>query len=255
MISILFAVGSFLTCLVAASRSLKLGLCAIIGVGYIYGIARANYPDSWTYMMFDVGAIGLYIAQLWKPMTPAQRAGSHDLRVWLAILIGWPVLLFIAFPSDYPLVEAVGLRANVFLLPFLLFGARLTNDDLKDVALFLAVLNLAAVALGTVEFFIGIEPFFPVNEVTDIIYKSRDLVGRTAYRIPSSFSSAHAFAGAMAMTLPVLIGAWKQQQHEQRWESLLLAAAVVASFVGVFMDRWSATSALMGRTRDTTSNR
>jgi hypothetical protein len=33
----------------------------------------------------------------------------------------------------------------------------------------------------------------------------------------------------------VLIGAWKQQQHEQRWESLLLAAAVVASFVGVFM--------------------
>ena len=235
MISILFAVGSFLTCLVAASRSLKLGLCAIIGVGYIYGIARANYPDSWTYMMFDVGAIGLYIAQLWKPMTPAQRAGSHDLRVWLAILIGWPVLLFIAFPSDYPLVEAVGLRANVFLLPFLLFGARLTNDDLKDVALFLAVLNLAAVALGTVEFFIGIEPFFPVNEVTDIIYKSRDLVGRTAYRIPSSFSSAHAFAGAMAMTLPVLIGAWKQQQHEQRWESLLLAAAVVASFVGVFM--------------------
>jgi hypothetical protein len=96
------------------------------------------------------------------------------------------------------------------------------------------VLNLAAVALGTVEFFIGIEPFFPMNEVTEIIYKSRDLVGRTAYRIPSSFSSAHAFAGAMAMTLPVLIGAWKQK-HEQRWESPLLAAAVVASFVGVFM--------------------
>ena len=234
MISILLAVGSFLTCLVAASRSLKLGLCAIIGVGYIYGIARANYPDTWTYLMFDLGAIGLYIAQLWKPMTPAQRArvarppdlaGDPD-RV--------AVLLFIAFPSDNPLVQAVGLRANVFLLPFLLFGARLTSDDLKDLALFLAVLNLAAVALGTVEFFIGIEPFFPMNEVTDIIYKSRDLVGRTAYRIPSSFSSAHAFAGAMAMTLPVLIGAWKQK-HEQRWQSLLLAAAVVASFVGVFM--------------------
>jgi hypothetical protein len=234
MISILLAVGSFLICLMAASRSLKLGLCAVIGVGYVYGIARANYPDTWTYLMFDLGAIGLYIAQLWKPMTPVQRAASHDLRVWLAILIGWPVLLFIAFPTDAPLVQAVGLRANVFLLPFLLFGARLTSKDLKDLALYVAVLNLAAVALGTVEFFVGIEPFFPMNEVTDIIYKSRDLIGRTAYRIPASFSSAHAFAGAMAMTLPLLIGAWKEK-HEQRWEALLLAAAVVASFLGVFM--------------------
>jgi hypothetical protein len=234
MTSILLSAGSFLACLLAGTRSLKYGLAAIIGVGYIYGIARANYPDTWTYLMFDAGAIGLYMAQLWKPMTPAQRAGSHDLRVWLAILIGWPVLLFIAFPSDYPLVEAVGLRANVFLLPFLLLGARLTNDDLKDLALFLAVLNLAALALATAEFFIGIEPFFPMNEVTDIIYRSRDLVGRTAYRIPSCFSSAHAYAGAMAMTLPVLVGAWKQP-HTGKWEAPLLASAVIATFLGVFM--------------------
>jgi hypothetical protein len=144
--------------------------------------------------------------QLWKPLTPAQRLGSHDLRIWVAVLIGWPVLLFIAFPTDNPLVQAVGLRANAFLLPFLLFGARLTSDDVKELALYLAVLNLAAVALATVEFFIGIEPFYPMNDVTDIIYRSRDLVGRTAYRIPACFSSAHAFAGAMAMTLPVLIG-------------------------------------------------
>jgi hypothetical protein len=96
MTSILLAVGSFLGCLLAGTRSLKYGLAAIIGVGYIYGIARANYPDTWTYLMFDVGAIGLYLAQLWKPLTPAQRIGSHDCAC--AVPIGWPLLLFIAFP-------------------------------------------------------------------------------------------------------------------------------------------------------------
>jgi hypothetical protein len=28
-----------------------------------------------------------------------------------------------------------------------------------------------------------------MNDVTDIIYRSRDIVGRTAYRIPSCFST------------------------------------------------------------------
>ena len=234
MTSIALAIGSFLACFLAGNRSLKHGLAAVIGVGYVYGIVRANYPDTWTYLMFDLGVIGLYLAQLWKPMTPAQRLSSHDLRIWTTVLIGWPVLLFIAFPTDNPLVQAVGLRANVFLLPFLLLGARLSNDDVRDLGRYLAVLNLAAVGLATVEFFVGIEAFYPMNEVTDIIYRSRDLVGRTAYRIPACFSSAHAFAGTMTMTLPVMIGAWKQK-HDWKYEGTFLAIAVIASLVGVFM--------------------
>ncbi len=234
MISILLAVGSLIGCFLAANRSLKLGLCAITAVGYVYGIARANYPDSWTYLMFDLGAIGLFAAQIWRPLTREQRLASHDLRIWLVILIGWPVLLFILFPGDNPLIQTVGLRANIFLLPFLLFGARLTSQDLKDLALFIAVLNLGAVALGTIEFLIGIEPFFPVNEVTDIIYKSQDLLNHTAYRIPSSFSSAHAFAGAMAVTIPLLVGAWTQPDLK-RTDAALLGSAIIASFLGVFM--------------------
>ena len=234
MISILLAVGSLIACFLAANRSLKLGLCAITAVGYVYGIARANYPDGWTYLMFDFGAIGLYVAQIWRPMTLEQRRASHDLRLWLVVLIGWPVLLFIMFPGDNPLVQAVGLRANVFLLPFLLFGARLTSDDLKEFAVFLAVLNLGAVALGTIEFFIGIEPFFPSNEVTEIIYRSQDLLNHTAYRIPSSFSSAHAFAGAMTVTIPILVGAWAQPDVK-RTDAALLGSAIIASFLGVFM--------------------
>ena len=144
MISILLAVGSFLTCLLAASRSLKLGLCAIIGVGYIYGIARANYPDTWTYLMFDLGAIG----SLHRAALEADDAGAARRVARPPGLGGDPDWVARAAVHCLPhatirLLQAVGLRANVFLLPFLLFGARLTNDDLKDLALFLAVLNLA----------------------------------------------------------------------------------------------------------------
>jgi hypothetical protein len=98
----------------------------------------------------------------------------------------------------------------------------------------LGVLNIAALALAMVEFTIGIEPFFPRNEITEIIYKSRDLVGWTAYRIPSSFSSSHAFAGTLVATLPVLIGAWTQPDV-RRSESYLFPAAIGLSLLGVFI--------------------
>jgi hypothetical protein len=234
MTSILLCAGAFFICLLAGNRSLKQGLFAVIAVGYVYGILRANLPDLWTYLMFDAGVIGLYCAQLWRPLTHAQRIAAQDLKLWLVALITWPTLLFILSPSPEPLVELVGLRANIFLLPFLLLGARLSYDDVGDLALYLAVLNLGAVGLATLEFFIGLAPFFPVNEVTEIIYKSKDLVGRTAYRIPSSFSSAHAFAGTLVMTLPLLVGAWSQHRGE-RWQTPLLASAIVASLVGIFM--------------------
>jgi hypothetical protein len=227
MTTALFCAAAFLGCLLAGNRSLKHGLLTLLGIGYVYGILRANFPDVWTYLMFDAGVIGLYSSQLWRPLSLDQRRRVQDLRLWM-------LALFIAFPTNSPLVELVGLRANIFLLPFLFFGARLTSDDLTDMALVVAVFNLAAVAVGVAEFVVGIEPFYPVNEVTEIIYKSRDLVGRTAYRIPATFSSAHAFAGTLVMTLPVLVGSWSQP-HRHRWDGLLLAAAIAASLMGIFM--------------------
>ena len=129
--SVLITVGSFVVCFQAANRSLKLGLCAVLTVGYVYGITRANLPDTWTYVMFDVGVIGLYAAQLTKPSSREEQARTHDLRFWVIALMAWPTLLFVLFPSNNPMVELVGLRANMFLLPFLLFGARLSDDDLE----------------------------------------------------------------------------------------------------------------------------
>ncbi|MDQ3486790.1 MAG: hypothetical protein M3468_03535, partial [Acidobacteriota bacterium] len=172
MTTLIFAVAAFVLCLAAANRSLRHGLLALLAVGYIYGILRANFPDTWTYLAFDAGVVGLYAGQLWRPWNPELRRRAHDLRLWIVALIGWPVLLFFVFPSESALVELVGLRANIFLLPFLLLGTRLDEDDLFWLALGVAGLNLAAVSLGVAEFFMGIQPFYPQNEVTDIIYKS-----------------------------------------------------------------------------------
>ncbi|HEY0874657.1 MAG TPA: hypothetical protein VGD94_14385 [Vicinamibacterales bacterium] len=235
MTTILFSLAAFGLCLMAANRSLRQGILALLTVGYVYGILRANFPDTYTYVTFDAAVIGVYLGQLWRPIDPEQRRHVHDLRLWLVVLIGWPTLLFFLFPTDTPLVELVGLRANVFLLPFLFLGAKLTSEDLYWLAVRLAILNVGAVALGVVEFFVGIEPFFPMNEVTDIIYRSRDLVGWTAHRIPSSFSSAHAFAGTMVITLPLLIGAWAQSGRSERLQRHLLGAAIAASLLGIFM--------------------
>ena len=235
MTTILFSAGAFIACLVAANRSLRYGLLALVTVGYAYGILRANFPDTSTYLTFDAAVLGLYIGQLWRPLTPEQRRAAHDLRLWLVVLIAWPVLLFFLFPADTPLVELVGLRANTFLLPFLLLGARLGDDDVFWLALGLAVLNLTAVAIGVAEFFFGIEGFYPRNEVTELIYRSKDLVGWTAHRIPATFSSAHAFAGTLVMTLPLIIGAWVQTTRAVRWQRHLLGLAIAASLLGVFM--------------------
>jgi hypothetical protein len=235
MTTIVFAVAAFLLCLVAANRSLRHGLLALMAVGYIYGILRANFPDTWTYLTFDAAVVGVFVGQLWRPLSPEQRRQVYDLRLWLIALIAWPTLLFFAFPSESPLVELVGLRANVFLLPFLLLGARLTEDDLYWLALGITGLNLAVVGVGVAEYFVGIQPFYPQNEVTDIIYRSKDLVGWTAHRIPATFSSAHAFAGTMVITLPMLIGAWAQVSYGARWHRHLLSLAIIASLLGVFM--------------------
>lgn len=235
MTTIFFTAAAFLICLAAANRSLRQGLLAVAAVGYVYGILRANFPDTWTYLTFDAAVIGLYVGQLWRPLTPERRRHVHDLRLWLVVLMTWPALLFFLSPADTPLVELVGLRANIFLLPFLLLGARLDDDDIFWLARAFAYLNLAVVAVGVAEFFLGIEPFYPHNEVTDIIYRSRDLVGWTAHRIPATFSSAHAFAGTLVMTLPLLIGAWAQTSREVKWQRYVFGLAIAASLLGVFM--------------------
>lgn len=233
MISIALCALSFLLCLQTARRSLVAGLCSLITVGYAYGIVRANFPDGFSHLIFDCGVLGLYAVQLRRPQPRWQFVRSEDLRNWLTVLMAWPILLF-AVPWQDPLIQLVGLRGSIFLLPFMLLGARLTGDDVYKLALWLSILNLLAAAVGIAEFFLGVEPFFPRNAITDTIYRSKDLADYTAYRIPSTFSSAHAYAGTMVMTIAVIGGAWVQGHHG-KWQARLMGAALLMSMFGVFM--------------------
>jgi hypothetical protein len=73
MTTAFFCVGAFVLCLAAANRSLRHGLLALLAVGYVYGILRANFPDTATYLTFDAAVLGVYVAQLWRPLSLEQR--------------------------------------------------------------------------------------------------------------------------------------------------------------------------------------
>jgi len=234
MISILICIIAFALCLYGGRRSLVVGLTAVLGVGYAYGILRANLAQSASHFIFDAAVLGLYVAQLRKPLSPAQRLKARKLKPWVFLLIGWPLLLLLAPVQDF-LVELVGLRGNIFLIPFLLLGARLTSEDLYTLATRIGWLNIVAFGFAGAEFFLGVDHFIPNREkVTTIIYLSADASSSGALRIPSVFTSSAAYAGAMVTTIPLLVGAWVQK-HRRAWHGHLLLAAIIASIVGTFM--------------------
>src|SRR5258707_5897882 len=224
---------SFTLCYVAARRSLVGGLITTVAIGYLFGITRANLPDTASYFIFDSGVLGLYAAQLFRPLTQALKLRLEGLQAWTELLILWPAVMFL-FPAQDLMVRLVGLRTSVFLLPFLLLGARLLPEERFKLALGLAALNLVALAFAGAEFFIGVPEFFPRNPVTKIIYMSKDVAADLAYRIPACFANAHAYGGAMVVTIPLVAGALLQKQRRQ-WQINLLVIGLAAAVLGVLL--------------------
>lgn len=213
----------------AGRRSLGIGLIALLSFGYFYGIVRANLLSTTTYFMFDAALIGLYVSQKWTGREPTQS--GRILRVWLLLLILWPVLLLL-LPFQPLLVSLVGLRSIVFFLPMFLLGSRLRQRDLYQLAGGLACLNLIALGFALAEYFLGVPRFYPLNVVTQLIYNSSDVTGGFL-RIPATFSSAHAFGGMMVYSIPYLIGAWDQAPtHRLR---MLTLSGAAAAFFGVLL--------------------
>ena len=234
MTSFLLCLSAFAISFIAGRRSLVAGLATVLGTGYVYGITRANLPETFSHLIFDAGVLGLYFAQLMRRVSREERIRIQRLWLWVVVLIAWPVLLFL-IPIQDPMIQLVGLRGNAFLVPFLLIGAQLDRKSIYILALWLAGLNLIAFVFACAEFFLGVPQFFPYRAgVTDIIYKSNDLMGFTAFRIPATFTSAHAYAGMMVMTLPFLVGACVQEQRRV-WHGYVLASALAVSIVGIFM--------------------
>jgi O-Antigen ligase len=232
MAPIVLCVLAFIICYVVGRRSLSYGLVAVLAFGYAYGIVRANLRGTFSHFIFDAGVIGLYLSQKWFESRP--REGSNDaLRYWVAALIGWPLLICL-LPFQTPLVSLVGLRGNAFLIPALILGSRLGTKDLMKLAYGLSILNLVALGFAGAEYFLGVERFYPLNEVTATIYASQDVAGYKFFRIPSTFVASAAYAGTMVVTLPFLYGAWSRPA-ESKWRSLLLLFGVVASLLGVLL--------------------
>ncbi len=224
---------SFGICYWFGRRSLVSGLVAVLAIGYLYGLTRANVPETFSHFIFDAGVIGLYATQLFRPLSIHQQYKISPLKPWLEFLIAWPLLLFL-LPIQEFLIQFVGLRGSIFFLPFILFGARLSHDERYRLTLWVAAFNVMALAIAGAQYFLGIEMFFPRNPVTELVYLSHDVVGYTAYRIPSTFANAHAYGGTMAMTLPFLLGTIVQK-HKSSLHLQLLIMGIAAALLGLLM--------------------
>lgn len=231
MTSLLFCAIGFIGAFWLGRRSLWAGILLVVTVGYFYGIARANLPPPFSHFIFDAALVGLYGAQFLQQRKQQQTGKNSSLNLWMAILIGWP-LLMVLMPFQPVLVSLVGLRGNMFFLPAVFLGTRLRNDDWRRLAFGFAFLNLIALAFGVAETFKGIEPFFPYSPLTVTMYNSIDSSG--ANRIPSIFQNAHTYAGAMVFSVPILFGAWSLGTGS-RWRKMLLVVGMASAFIGVLM--------------------
>ena len=235
MTSFLLCVFVLLLAFAAGRRTLPAGLIAVLGVGYVYGIVRANLLQPAAHFLFDAAVIGFYLALLFRRRETAEPSSSRELNVWLIALAVWPLTLFL-LPLQDPLVQIVGLRGNIFLLPFAWLGAKLNERDQRSVGLGLAALNLAALAVAIGQFFLGIEVFLPRSPITELVYRSKDIAGG-AYRLTSTFANAHAFGGTMVLSLVFLLPLmWGEgAKRLTSWGRLAIACGVIASMLGVFL--------------------
>jgi hypothetical protein len=228
---VVFPIAAFLAAFVGTRRSLGVGFMTVFAVGYGSGVVRANFLGVFTTFTFDAAVLGLYAGFL-------QSAGGATLFNGRAgrfalLLVLWPTALCL-LPVNDVFVQLVALRATIWFLPVMLIATRLTGPDLVVLARGLAVLNLCAFAVGVYVYQNGVTALYPENAVTRIIYQSKDVGGFGYYRIPSTFLSAHAYGGAMVMSLPLvlslLFGAGVAPL-----DRVLGAAGVVAAAAGILM--------------------
>jgi hypothetical protein len=235
MESIILCLGAFVAVYWFTRRSLTAGLDALLTVGYFYGIARANVPQELSHFIFDAGVGGLYFGTLLRGLTPIQKLRIRKVRGWVICLIAWPMLLFF-IPVQDTMIQLVGLRAAVWFVPFLIFGAMTDDRERSRLALWLAILNLIALGFALAEFGLGLSRFYPHNPVTELIYRQDDVVAgsSTLYRIPAIFVNQAAYSATMVLGMPFLVGAWVQSECTKS-QKLFLTAGMLAAMLGVFL--------------------
>lgn len=242
MTAVMVCVAAFCVTFAARSYSRSAGLIALLFFGYLYGILRANILMTGSHFIFDSAALAMYIGELRSSsLSPAQLVRENRLRDWVVALAMIPSLLLL-LPKQEPLVQLVGYRSAVMFLPFILIGARLGREELRQLAIGIACLNLMAFAVAMFEYVNGIAMLYPVSPVTSIIYKST-LANASFYRIPATFSSSASYGGTMVYSLP-LIGLAISGRYVRGTAYLICLAGLAAAIVGVFLSASRSTALL-----------
>lgn len=235
MIAFFFCLLAFVSVYFAGRRSLSAGVGLALSFGYMYGYIRANYPQPAAYFIFDSALAGLYLATLTRKRTPLERRKMAQIAPWALVMIAWPMALAL-LPLQDSIIQLVGLRGQIFFLPFLLIGAMFDDRELRKLAFWLAALNIVVFGFACGEYFLGIAQFLPRNAATAVIYLSKDVATGNdyAYRIPATFVNPAGYGGVMVLSLPMLIGAWARGK-EYTWNRVLFAAGIGVAVLGVFM--------------------
>jgi hypothetical protein len=213
-------------------RSLGDGLGFLLLVGSLYGLARARFLDGFAHFWFDAAVLGAYWGGL-SSVLRVQSGAARSLPGWVLALCGFPLLLVLLSPfidSQPVLIQLVGLRPAALFVPLILFGAAMNLEQWFRFSRWAAWLAIFCAVIAVAELIFGVDSFFPLNDVTSILYASRD-VGEGEFRIPSTFSSAHAYAGAMLGILPVLVF----RTRVPSFSGLLTWSAVAAASFGVLI--------------------
>ncbi|HUA36460.1 MAG TPA: O-antigen ligase family protein [Candidatus Binataceae bacterium] len=242
MLGIALCALALIVTLLTARRSLPAGIGVTLFFGYMYGITRANIAETAGHFIFDAAVIGLYAGLLIRRRNPIARRKIRRIMPWFLILVGWPFVMLL-MPLQDPMIQLVGFRAQVFFLPFLLIGAMLDDEDLYSIVYWIGALNLLAFGFAIAEYFIGVQKFFPLSEMTrSLVYGSNDVLGNQM-RIPSTFVASASYGGVMVLSLPWLVGAWVQKEI-RGWNRGFIAVAFFAAAIGVFLSA-SRTQALI----------
>lgn len=232
----IFCILAFLSCLTLSVKNWRFGLCALISWGYFYGIIKAHYISSNGYFVFDAATVGFYAGFLLKWPNSAERKRWQKILPWVTVLIAWPLFMAIV-PMQHYLVQIVGLRGNIFWIPMLLIGALLDKTGIYLISLTLAICNLIAVGFAAGEYFLGVEQFLPENEVTQIVYNSNDIAGGHK-RIPSIFTNAHTYAGAMIASIPWILGNFLEGasfRSVSKSLNFFFLSGLFAALIGIFV--------------------
>jgi hypothetical protein len=214
-------------------KSVADGLGLLLLIGSLYGIARCRIFDGFSHFLFDTSVLGVYLGA-YPRLASAKTDVALRLKKWILALAVLPALLILLSPfmdAQPVLIQTLALRPILLFLPLLLLGASMAPAEMKRFAGWAVAVSIGTGFVALAEYVYGVEPFFPVNAASRIIYMSSVTGDARAVRIPATFSSAHAYGGTMVGLVPVLVLLLDSERSVVR---ALTMSALCAAALGVF---------------------